>query len=144
MEERFFIDTGIITAAFIKDNETIRDRAHKILSSALVDHTGVLSDQVLTEFFAQALSDFQTPMTIKDARLFMDRVLLPLCEIHPTADLFKHALRITEEEKLSFRDACIVAAALQGNCKVIFSEALPHGIRYEGLVFHNPFSNLED
>ena len=53
--------------------------------------------------------------------------------------LFLDALRFYDASSLSWYDAMIVAAALQGNCKVLYSEDMQHGRRFGDLVVENPF-----
>jgi predicted nucleic acid-binding protein len=49
------------------------------------------------------------------------------------------ALRLHGDNQLSWYDALIVAAALQGGCEVLYSEDMQHGRRFGDLVIQNPF-----
>jgi predicted nucleic acid-binding protein len=53
--------------------------------------------------------------------------------------LFARAIEIYRAHQLHWYDALIVAAALQANCKVLYSEDLQHGQRFGDLVITNPF-----
>jgi len=46
---------------------------------------------------------------------------------------------LTERHGLSWYDALIVAAALEGQCEVLYSEDLQHGRRFGDLQIQNPF-----
>jgi predicted nucleic acid-binding protein len=41
--------------------------------------------------------------------------------------------------QLSWYDSLIVAAAIQGGCKILYSEDMQHGRRFGELVVENPF-----
>jgi predicted nucleic acid-binding protein len=51
--------------------------------------------------------------------------------------------RTFQSATLSFWDALIVEAALEGNCKRILSEDLQAGRRFGELVVENPFAALQ-
>jgi len=52
--------------------------------------------------------------------------------------LFLDAIRLQDGE-LPWCDSLIIAAALQGRCKILYSEDLQHGRRFGDLVVQNPF-----
>jgi predicted nucleic acid-binding protein len=49
------------------------------------------------------------------------------------------ALRLQGANQLAWYDSLIVAAAMQGGCKILYSEDLQHGRRFGDLVVENPF-----
>jgi predicted nucleic acid-binding protein len=63
-----------------------------------------------------------------------------LCEVMPI-DIETHdlALELVERCQLGMYDALIVAAALQANCDVLYTEDLQHGQKFGGLSIRNPF-----
>ena len=87
-----------------------------------------------------ATQKFANPLSESDALLYLDRVLGPLCEVLPTLDLYRHAVGLSSRWKCSFYDSLIIAAALQAQCTVLYSEDLQHGQEVEGLTLINPFS----
>ena len=50
------------------------------------------------------------------------------------------AIRLHQDATLSFWDALIVQAALEGNCRRVLSEDMQHGRSFEGLEIENPFA----
>lgn len=56
-------------------------------------------------------------------------------------ELILRAIDLRRLHPMSFWDALIVASALHANCKILYSEDLQHGRKYEGLTIVNPFAD---
>jgi predicted nucleic acid-binding protein len=95
---------------------------------------------VVQEFLNVATRKFAKPMDAMEAQLYLNRVLMPLCEIFPDSGLYAQALSITEESGLAFYDALIVSSALAGGCGLLLTEDLQDGRRLRGLEIRNPFA----
>jgi predicted nucleic acid-binding protein len=93
-------------------------------SISLEKGTGVIGDQVVQEFLNAATRKFAVPLRLEDAKKYLDIVLEPLCEVFSRIELYQQALEIAAEWRFSFYDALIVAAALQAECGVLYSEDL--------------------
>ena len=139
MSDKFFLDTNILVYSFDSREKSKRKVAQELIESAFSGHLGVISYQVVQEFLSVALRKFEKPFSAKEARGYLDQVLNPLCEIFPSADLYRNSLEIKESAGFSFYDALIVASALQAGCKTIYSENLQGGQRISGLTIQNPF-----
>jgi predicted nucleic acid-binding protein len=48
-------------------------------------------------------------------------------------------LRMQAAHQFAWYDSLIIAAALEGGCKVLYSEDLQHGQHFGDLVVENPF-----
>lgn len=123
---------------YTDDHDTLAKQAKALALFAQVrtDKTGVISTQVLQEYFAAVTRKLGVPVTIarRKVELFahLDLVLLGLPDILGAIDL--HRLH-----QFSFWDALIVRAALQAKCAILYTEDLQHGQRIEGLEIVNPF-----
>jgi predicted nucleic acid-binding protein len=53
------------------------------------------------------------------------------------------AVSLAREHGLSFYDALIAAAAIEGSCDTLFSEDMQHGCSIGGLAIVNPFVDSE-
>jgi predicted nucleic acid-binding protein len=78
-------------------------------------------------------------MSVADAEQYLITVFRPLLAIHSSAALYVDALRIAGKYRLAWYDCLIVAAALQSQCGVLYSEDLQHGQKIDGLLIENPF-----
>jgi predicted nucleic acid-binding protein len=56
-----------------------------------------------------------------------------------TLDLHVAARALSEEHRLSFYDALIVASAIEAGCDVLYSDDMQHGRTIGGLAIVNPF-----
>jgi len=136
---RFFLDTNIFIYTFDQRSTSKQKRATDLVESALAGHRGVISYQVVQEFLNIATRKFSPSMPLEEARIYLERVLTPLCEVFPDARLFSQALSISSEMQISFHDALIVSSALVGGCGILWTEDLQPGRRVGDLEIRNPF-----
>lgn len=85
------------------------------------------------------LRKFAVPLSGSDCRRYLDLVLDPLCQVFASIDLYHHALDLMQRWHFSFYDALIIAAALQADCRILYSEDLKHGQSIHSLTIVNPF-----
>ena len=58
----------------------------------------------------------------------------------PVEALYRRGLEVRFRYRYSFHDSMIIAAALELNCKTLYSEDLRHGQKLGGLTIENPFA----
>ncbi|MCH8011598.1 MAG: PIN domain-containing protein [Candidatus Marinimicrobia bacterium] len=141
MRDKYFLDTNIIIYSFDRSVEDKRKKAHELINTALSDNLGIISYQVIQEFINVATKKFLTPLSLNDCRLYLNRVLSPLCEIFPSINLYMAGIELMENTGFSFYDSIIIASALQGGCKTLYSEDMQHERVVLGLMIINPFLN---
>lgn len=139
MSGRYFLDTNIFVYSFDVDDRRKQKTADSIVKRALTDQLGLISSQVVQEFLNVATRKFAKPMTNHEARTYLDTVLAPLCEVFPSATLYRETLGIQSESKFSFYDSLIIAAAVEAKCRWLYSEDLRHGQTIHGVQIQNPF-----
>ena len=139
MSARFFLDTNIFSYSFDRSSAAKARRAAQLIREAVTSRKGIVSYQVVQEFFNLALRKFAQPMTIPEAEQYLSTVFRPLLAIHSSPALISDALRITAKNRLSWYDALIVAAAVEGGCDILYSEDMQHGQRVGELRIENPF-----
>ena len=59
--------------------------------------------------------------------------------VHSSQALYGAALRLSDRYRLPWYDSLILAAAIEGQCSLLYSEDLQHGQRFEDLQVENPF-----
>jgi predicted nucleic acid-binding protein len=138
--QRCFLDTNILVYSFVPDNRAKRDKARGLVGQALERHDGVISFQVVQEFLNVATRKPQRRMSQAEAQQYLAQVLLPLCEVWPTASLYSEALSIADETGWSFYDSVIVSSALAAGCGAVLTDDLQAGRMIRGLEIRNPFS----
>ena len=139
MSDRFFIDTNIFAYTFDEKSPKKAQRSLQLIREAVDTGRGIVSYQVVQEFFNLALRRFPQPMNAADAEQYLMTVFRPLLAIHSSSALYLEGLRIAGKYPLSWFDCLIVSAALQGECSVLYSEDLQHGQKIEDLRIENPF-----
>jgi len=126
-----FFDTNILVYAQQTGGKA--DRARALLAGG-----GRLSVQVLNEFTAVSRRKQG-----RDWREIAEAVSDVLTMVDPplalTLDLHAAARALAEDHRLSFYDALVVAAAIEGECDILYSEDMQHGRGIGGLAIVNPF-----
>lgn len=139
MSDRYFIDTNIFLYTFDITAPEKAKRSRSLIRAGLPTGKAIISYQVVQEFFSVAFRRFQPPMTVVDAEYYLSVTLGPLLAVFPSQSLFGEALRLSGKHGLSWYDSLIVAAAIEGDCGILYSEDLQHGQRFGSLVIQNPF-----
>jgi predicted nucleic acid-binding protein len=140
MNGRFFLDTNLFVYSFDRNSPAKSRRATQIIREAVATRNGIISYQVMQEFFNVALRRFSPPMTLVEAEQYLGTVFRPLLTVHSSQDLYKNAFRLAGRYRLPWYDSIIVAAAIEGKCGVLYSEDFQHGQKFGDLKIENPFS----
>jgi len=139
MSDSFFLDTNVFVYKFDTRAPAKTKRASELIRIAVATKRGVVSYQVVQEFFNLALTRFAKPFTIGEAEDYLAATFNPLLAVHSSPRLFLQALQIQSQHHFSWSDALIVAAAQQANCSILYTEDMQHGQRIGELRIENPF-----
>jgi predicted nucleic acid-binding protein len=139
MSDRFFLDSNIFVYAFDRSVPAKSQRAEKLIREALSTQKGVVSYQVVQEFFNIALRRFSPPMNILEAEQYLNSVFRPLLRVHWSTALYLESLQLHVAGHISWYDSLIVAAALEARCDLLLTEDFQHGQRFGSLRIANPF-----
>jgi predicted nucleic acid-binding protein len=139
MSGRFFLDTNLFVYTFDSRAPSKAKRSAQLIRRAADTGEGIISYQVVQEFFNAAFRRFPQPMTVAEAEQYLITVLRPLLAVHSSPALYVEGLRISEKYKVSWYDSLIVAAALEGECEKLYSEDFQHGQKIEAIRIENPF-----
>ena len=114
-------------------------RANELIRQAHASGNGVISFQVVQEFFNVALRKSSRTRPPDDAQRYLSEVLGPLVAVQSSQQLYAAAIRLYHRYRFSWYDAVIVAAAIEAGCRVLLTEDLQDGMEVEGLRIENPF-----
>jgi predicted nucleic acid-binding protein len=142
MKDKYFLDTNIFVYTFDFSSPIKQQRAQDFVRAALADNLGIISYQVVQEFLNVATRKSLASMTMPDIKIYLNEVLLPLCEFYPNSGFYEFSLDIKEQTKFSFYDSMIIAAAIKMGCKTLYSEDLSHNQSIMGLNIKNPFAHV--
>lgn len=133
-----FVDTNILLYAEDRDAKSKHGRARDLVLELWDKREGVISVQVLQEFYVNATRKLKKPLSTAKAREIVEEYLT-WTVVENTGVLLTAAIRLQTKAQLSFWDAMIVQAAIQAGCERLYSEDLTHGQRFGSLAVVNPF-----
>jgi predicted nucleic acid-binding protein len=139
MSDRYFLDTNIFVYSLDPVDPRKARIAEELVTRGVGSRLGVISYQVVQEFMNVSLRQFRATMTVTELELYFFKVLLPMMTIPSSSGLFLEALRLQATGQIAWYDSLIVAAALQGGCKILYSEDMQQGRRFGDLAIQNPF-----
>jgi predicted nucleic acid-binding protein len=138
MSVKTFVDTNVLVYAHYVDDRSKHDLASDALRELWSDGTGVLSPQVLHEFYVNVTRKIAAPLAKDAARLVVSAYAIWCVDV-TSADVAA-AFRIEDEAKIGFWDALIIASASKAGAARILSEDLNAGQAIAGVLIENPFS----
>ena len=137
MSGREFIDTNVLIYADDVRNPQKRRRARVLIRDLMMNRRGVVSLQVLQEFFAAATRRIGLSSEHARRRVVVysrfDVVTFARADLLAAIDL--HRIH-----RFSIWDSLIVRAALNANCTTLHSEDMSSGQHIESLAINNPFA----
>ena len=139
MRGRFFLDTNVFVYLFDSNYPKKLAAAEELVERALKSRQGVVSYQVVQEFFSVAFRKFSAQMSFAEAQQYLTTMFRPLLAVESSPGLFSEALIIGDKYRLSWYDSVILAAAIEGECEVLYSEDFQDGQKFGELVVRNPF-----
>jgi predicted nucleic acid-binding protein len=138
MSGRTFVDTNVLIYAHDHDAAQKNAIATTRLRELWADRAGVVSMQVLQEFYVNVTRKIASPLSKDFARRVVNSYAIWCVETTPNE--ISAAFRIEDESQIGFWDALIVAAAAKSGSTRILSEDLNGGQRIAGIVVENPFA----
>jgi predicted nucleic acid-binding protein len=139
MSNRFFLDTNLLVYAIDPSDAGKQAVALKWLTAAHETGNGVLSYQVVQEWFNVVLRKAAVPLGSDEADSIYRKLIEPLWRIQSSRELLDTALDLHRGHSFSWWDSLIVSAAIQGGCNQLLTEDLQHGREIRGVWIHNPF-----
>jgi len=136
MTSKVFIDTNILVYAMDTFDKAKQKRCRDLLRGVEGNLRGVVSTQVLQEFYVTATRKLGTdPLLVKDLLHAFERFEIVIV----SPEIIMEAIDSSILNRLSFWDALIVAAAESARCERIWTEDLNHGQIIRGVRVENPF-----
>ncbi|HVZ16262.1 MAG TPA: PIN domain-containing protein [Terriglobales bacterium] len=137
MSAKVFVDSNVLIYAYDSEAGTKHRIANNILRELWEQQMGVLSVQVLQEFYVNVTRKIAKPIPKDKARLFVESYMT-WCSDTTNAEV-STAFRIEDEARIGFWNALIVASAIKRGASRILSEDLNAGQRIAGIMIENPF-----
>ncbi len=133
---RRFLDTNVLLYADDANAGEKRQRAKKILVDSLSNGTGVISTQVLQEFFVVSTRKLGVDPALARRKV---ELMATMDLVQVDLDLILAAIDLSRLHSFSFWDGLIVRAAATAGCQVLLTEDLQHDRVVDGVRIQNPF-----
>jgi predicted nucleic acid-binding protein len=140
MSARKFVDTNVLIYAHDVDAGAKHQVAKNVLRELWSQRSGVLSMQVLQEFYVNVTRKIASPLPKDVARLVVNSYSVWCIDTTPAE--ITTAFRIEDESRIGFWDALIVASAAECGAVRILSEDLNAKQVVAGVCIENPFAEL--
>ena len=136
MSDKIFIDTNLLLYSLDSFDQDRKKHSRSILKIISDKYTGVISTQVMQEFYVAATKKLNAdPVIIKG--ILTQLTNFEIISISP--ELVFSAIDCSILNRLSFWDALIIASAASAKCKEVWTEDLNHGQIILGVRIKNPF-----
>jgi predicted nucleic acid-binding protein len=139
MSDKVFLDTNIIVYAHDRSSGDKHAVAREIMERLWESRKGVISVQILQEFFVCVTQKIAKPLVIKNARTILEYLSNWDVVVNDKYIILK-AIDLQEKYRFSFWDSLVIQAAIQGQARILLSEDLPHGQAVKDLKILNPFT----
>lgn len=141
MADKIMVDTNVLLYAYDRGEPVKQPQAETVLDRLATLRLGVLTPQVLAEFFVNATRKLEPPLTIEEAYDRIQNYLLAWEVLDVRGAIVLEAVRGVRTHKMAYWGAQIWASARLHQIAVIFSEDFNVGSVVEGVRFVNPFAD---
>ncbi len=139
--DKCFLDTNILVYAF----DVSAGRKHEVAKRIVIDlwdtKDGILSTQVLQEFFVSVTKKIPKPMDAGLAREIVSDLLKWDIVINDKNSLLE-AIDIHIRYNYSFWDSLLIQAAIRSGAALLLTEDLTDSQKIKGISIKNPFKHL--
>jgi predicted nucleic acid-binding protein len=133
-----FFDTNVLVYVFANEDPKKQHVAERLYMERCADGSGVVSTQVLQEFYSVATATMKKVVHPATGRLAVQEFTMQHV-VQMTPALVLKAIDRGVADHLAIWDALIVEAALAGGCRTLYSEDFQHGRAFGPLRVVNPF-----
>lgn len=138
MTDRCFLDSNLLVYAHDQGSGRKHERARDLVQRLWMEGTGVLSTQVLQEFYINVRKKAVRPLSTEAAARLVEDYLTWEVVINSGYSILQ-AFRLEDRFQISFWDALIVQAATTAGVRTLYTEDLNHNQAYGRVRVVNPF-----
>ncbi len=136
--DRIFVDTNVLVYAYDRSAGEKCKKAMEIMESLWDSYSGLISSQVVQEFFVSVTKKIAHPLDVFTVREII-KDLLKWKTIIVDGGIILDAIDIHAQYKYSFWDSAIIASAIEGGAGIILSEDFSDKQVIKGITIKNPF-----
>jgi len=139
MSDSFLVDSNILVYAYDRSEATKQKKARDVLDWLELRRAGVLSTQILGEFFSVATRKLAKSLASEELYQALEDYLRSWRTLPITRAIVLEAARGAVAYQLPYWDAQVWATAKLNQIPRVLSEDFQHQGRIEGVEFLNPF-----
>jgi predicted nucleic acid-binding protein len=136
MSDRSFFDTNVLVYTDDKATPAKQRRALEVVAAHRRTKTGVVSLQVLQEYFVAVTRKLHVDAAVARRKV---ELLGEFDVFSPGLGDVLAAIDLHRLHRISFWDALVVRSAKEAGCSVLLSEDFQHAREIEGIKITNPF-----
>lgn len=133
---RTFLDTNVLVYAEDPIDPAKKNRAIQLIVEHRRHRTGVVSIQVLQEFFVALTGKLKLDAGIARQKVGFHAGFQV---VQPAVEDILAAIDLHRLHRISYWDALIIRAAKRGGCTILLTEDMRHGQAIDGVRIVNPF-----
>lgn len=137
-EGKVFIDTNVLVYAYDTSAGAKHKRALEIMEHCWNSGEGIISSQVLQEFFVSVTRKIAKPLDVITAKEII-KDLMKWKTVTVDGEIILEAIDIHSQHRYSFWDSVIIASAIEGSAETVYSEDLSDKHVIKGISIINPF-----
>lgn len=138
MNDKVFVDTNVLVYAHDTSAGEKHQKAREVVSDLWRSGLGLISTQVLQEFYNAITRKVPKPLSLEEARQKV-RDFSKWEVVVVNVDAILDAIAIQRKHGFSFWDCLILSAASTGGAVVLATEDLSDGQSIRGVLIKNPF-----
>jgi predicted nucleic acid-binding protein len=138
MNGRAFVDTNVLVYAHDRTAGQKHNQARRLLVDLWEQRSGVLSTQVLQEFYVTVRRKVSRPLPHREAARLVAEYTQWEVVVNSGISILQ-AVELEERYRLSFWDALIANAAIESHASRLLSEDFRNGQSFGNVLVVNPF-----
>lgn len=139
--DSFFLDTNVIVYANDSSQTQKQKIAVQLITRGMRSGRGVISSQVLGEFWVTVTQKIKVPLA-RETALQEIEAFRTMRIVGVEYEAVRIGISLQNRFTISYWDALILAAAGIGGCKTVYSEDLNDGQEYDKITVINPFGEV--
>ena len=139
MTANVLVDTNVLVYAYDRTEPVKQPRAAELLDALALTGQGVLTTQVLAEFYVAVTARMAPPMPYDVAHERVQRLCDSWRVLNVTPLVVLEAIRGSQRHQLHYWDAQLWASAKLNQIPFIVTEDLPSSRSLDGVRFIDPF-----
>jgi len=139
MTAKYLVDTNLLVYAYDRSDPEKQAKAVEILDELVKNGTGILSPQVLSEFYTVVTRKLAAPLTPQEGYTSISNYIRSWNMVDLTGLVVLEAVRGVRDHRLSYWDSLIWATAKMNQIPTVLSEDFSSNSVIEGVRFTNPF-----